>query len=162
LEDGLRISAGLLVTNGRFPRAVTSDLQQLRGSGPDEHPLQTRVKEGATIGAGAVIGPGVTIGRFAMVGMGAVVTRSVPDFHLVLGNPARSVGVVCRCGQPVHRFTEADDEQGSIPVTCECGLAYDVDGQNVTEHWSSGRPHDSTPTVPAHPQRAESPASSVS
>jgi hypothetical protein len=68
-----------------------------------------------------------------MIGMGAIVTRTVPDFHLVIGSPAKSVGVVCRCGQPVHRFNEADEVRGPIPVTCECGLAYEIDDQRVTE-----------------------------
>ena len=149
IEDGVMISAGVIFTNDRFPRAATSDLQQLRGSEPDEHTLQTCVREGATIGAGCLVGHGLTVGRFAMVGMGAVVTRSIPDFHLVVGSPARSVGVVCRCGQPVHRFTEADDHQGPIPVTCECGLAYEVDGRDVTERWPGGRPHGASSDTPA-------------
>lgn len=133
IEDGVMVSAGTIFTNDRFPRATTPDLQTLRGSEPDEHTLETRVCEGATIGAGCIVGCDLTIGRFAMIGMGSVVTRSVPDFHLVIGSPARSVGVVCRCGQPVHRFTEADTERGAIPVTCECGLAYEIDSQNVRE-----------------------------
>src|SRR6266852_914287 len=99
IEDGVMISAGTIFTNDRFPRAATPDLKQLRTSEPDEHTLPTLVREGATIGAGSVIGNDLTIGRFAMVGMGALVTRSVPDFHLVIGSPARSVGCVCRCGQ---------------------------------------------------------------
>jgi len=138
IEDGVMISAGTIFTNDRFPRATTPDLQTLRGSEPDEHTLQTTVCEGATIGAGCLIGCDLTIGRFAMVGMGSVVTRSVPDFHLVVGSPARSVGVVCRCGQPVHRFSEADAVTGAIPVTCECGLAYEVEGHTVRELFNPG------------------------
>lgn len=133
IEDGVMISAGTIFTNDRFPRAATTDLQQLLSSAPDEHTLETTVCEGATIGAGCVIGNDLSIGRFAMVGMGAIVTRSIPDFHLVLGSPAKSVGVVCRCGQPVHRFSEADEARDAIPVTCECGLAYEVEGQHVKE-----------------------------
>lgn len=135
IEDGVMISAGVIFTNDRFPRAATPDLQHLRGSEPDEHTQETLVREGATIGAGCLVGSGLTIGRFAMVGMGAIVTRDVPDFHLVLGSPARSVGAVCRCGQPIHRFNEADDFQGVLPVTCECGLAYEIEGRKVTELW---------------------------
>ena len=133
IEDGVMISAGTIFTNDRFPRAATSDLQQLRPSEPDEHTLETIVHEGATIGAGCIVGCDLEIGRFAMVGMGSVVTKSVPDFHLVIGSPAKSVGVVCRCGQPVHRFTEADGATGPLPVTCECGLAYEIDGRDVRE-----------------------------
>src|SRR5438270_12337655 len=107
IEDGVMISAGTIFTNDRFPRATTPDLKQLRPSDPDEHTLPTLVREGATIGAGCVIGCGLEIGRFAMIGMGSVVTRTVPDFHLVVGQPARSVGLVCRCGQRFLRFDAA-------------------------------------------------------
>jgi len=133
IEDGVMISAGTIFTNDRFPRATTSDLRELRSSEPDEHTLETLVRAGATIGAGAIIGCNLTIGRFAMIGMGSIVTRSVPDFHLVIGSPTRSIGAVCRCGEPIHRFTEADSETGPLPVTCDCGLSYEIDGQRVRE-----------------------------
>src|SRR5262249_56128235 len=96
IEDGAMISAGVIFTNDRFPRAAINDLTALRPSSPDEHTLPTVVREGATIGAGAIIGCDLTIGRFAMVGMGSVVTRSVPHFHLVVANPARSIASLCR------------------------------------------------------------------
>lgn len=133
IEDGVMVSAGAIFTNDRCPRACTPDLLTLRDSAPDEHTLRTIVREGATIGAGCIIGCDLTIGRFAMVGMGSLVTRSVPDFHLVIGSPARSVGIVCRCGLPIHRFSEADEFVGCIPVTCECGLPCEIAGQTVTE-----------------------------
>jgi len=63
IEDGVMISAGTIFTNDRFPRAATSDLKRLRNSDPDEHTLPTLVCEGATIGAGCVIGNDLTIGR---------------------------------------------------------------------------------------------------
>jgi len=102
VEDGVMLSAGVIFTNDRYPRATTPDLLQLRGSEPDEHTLPTLVREGATIGAGCRIGCDLAIGRFAMVGMGSVVTKSVPDFTLVIGAPARAVGYVCRCGAPLR------------------------------------------------------------
>src|SRR3954468_15588936 len=106
IEDGVMISAGTIFTNDRFPRATTPDLKELRSSDPDEHTLPTLVREGATIGAGSTIGNDLVIGRFAMIGMGSLVTKSVPDFHLVLGHPAVSVGCVCRCGQLLLHFSE--------------------------------------------------------
>src|SRR4029453_5060796 len=104
IEDGVMISAGTIFTNDRFPRATTPDLKTLRPPDPDEHTRRTWVREGATLGAGCRIGSDLTIGRFAMVGMGSIVTRSVPDFHLAIGSPARSVGCVCRCGEPFIRY----------------------------------------------------------
>ena len=133
IEDGVMISAGTIFTNDRFPRATTSDLQQLRSSDPDEHTLPTLVQAGATIGAGCTIGNDLSIGRFAMIGMGSLVTKSVPDFHLALGHPAKSVGAVCRCGQLLLRFT--DTKQGE-PLKIQCGtceLNYEVHDEIVTE-----------------------------
>lgn len=126
IEDGVAISAGTVFTNDRFPRATTDDLMELRTSDPDEHTLSTRVRVGATIGANATIGPGITIGRWAMVGMGSVVTRSVPDHHLVVGNPARSTGAVCRCGSVLLRFNVVDHAIAT-QVTCRvCGHVYSI------------------------------------
>lgn len=98
IDDGVMVSAGVIFTNDRFPRATDPELRRLRPSEPDVHTEETVVRSGATIGSGAVIGPGLTIGRFAMVGMGSVVTSAVGDFELVVGNPARRIGYVCRCG----------------------------------------------------------------
>jgi UDP-2-acetamido-3-amino-2,3-dideoxy-glucuronate N-acetyltransferase len=132
LEDGVMISAGTIFTNDRFPRATTPDLKHLRPSEPDEQTLPTLVREGATIGAGCTIGNDLSIGRFAMVGMGALVTKSVPDFHLALGHPARSVGCVCRCGQVLMRFPE--NPMFETDQTCSaCGLKYHIKNQIVTE-----------------------------
>jgi UDP-2-acetamido-3-amino-2,3-dideoxy-glucuronate N-acetyltransferase len=134
IEDGVMISAGVIFTNDRFPRAATNDLSALRPSAPDEHTLPTLVRQGATIGAGAIIGCNLTIGRFAMVGMGAVVTRSVPDFHLVIGNPARTIGCVCRCGEPLVKWDDEPANDEPIRATCSpCGLVYEIRGRHVTE-----------------------------
>jgi acetyltransferase-like isoleucine patch superfamily enzyme len=131
IEDGVMISAGTVFTNDRFPRATMPDLKTLRGSEPDEHTLPTLVREGATIGANCTIGNDLTIGRWAMVGMGSVVTKSVPDFHLVLGNPAKCVGAVCKCGPMLMKF---EDPNFNGDVTCKaCGAKYHVAGQVVTE-----------------------------
>jgi UDP-3-O-[3-hydroxymyristoyl] glucosamine N-acyltransferase len=133
VEDGVMISAGTIFTNDKFPRATTPDLRQLRPSDPDEHTLTTRVCAGATIGAGSTIGCNLVIGRFAMIGMGALVTKSIPDFHLALGQPATSVGCVCRCGQLLRRFP-APGHTLQEHVTCPtCGLAYAIDHGMVTE-----------------------------
>jgi UDP-2-acetamido-3-amino-2,3-dideoxy-glucuronate N-acetyltransferase len=131
IEDGVMISAGTIFTNDAFPRATTPDLKELRGSDPDEETRLTRVAEGATIGAGCTIGSSLRIGRFAMVGMGSVVTRDVPDFQLVVGNPARSICAVCRCGHPIARWTPGRPEDQKASCV-KCSRKYEVyEGQVV-------------------------------
>ena len=133
IEDGVMISASTTFTNDRFPRATTPDLKSLRSSDPDEHTLPTLVRQGATIGAACTIGNDLTIGQFAMVGMGSLVTKSIPDFHLVIGQPARSVGCVCRCGQLLSRFP-ADWPSYHDDLTCSaCDRRYIVTDGMVSE-----------------------------
>jgi acetyltransferase-like isoleucine patch superfamily enzyme len=133
IGDGVMLSARVTFTNDRFPRATTPDLARLRPSEPDEHTRGTLVREGATIGAGATIGNDLEIGRWAMVGMGALVTRSVPDFHLAIGAPARSVACVCRCGEPFVRFPPGRPAEVAEVACPACGLRYGVHEGRVTE-----------------------------
>lgn len=133
IEDGVMISAGTIFTNDRFPRATTSDLKQLRTSDPDEHTLPTLIREGATIGAGCTIGNDLVIGRFAMIGMGSLVTKSVPDFHLAIGHPAKSIGCVCRCGQPLVKFSDETPSDFDEIACSACGLKYAIKNKTVTE-----------------------------
>jgi UDP-2-acetamido-3-amino-2,3-dideoxy-glucuronate N-acetyltransferase len=133
LGTGAMVGAGVVFTNDRYPRATTPDLTTLRPSTPDAGTRPTVVEDGATIGAASVIGSDLTIGRFAMVGMGAVVTRSVAPFHLVVGQPARPVAVVSRAGEPLMRFSGArppDRELLTCPAT---GLRYAVRAGEVVE-----------------------------
>ena len=115
VEDNVYIGPHVSFTNDRYPRAVNPDGTP-KGDG-DWSPEPTLVREGASIGAGAVILPGITIGRWALVGAGAVVTTDVPDQALVTGNPARATGYVCVCGRPLTRDADA--------WRCEtCGKSY--------------------------------------
>jgi acetyltransferase-like isoleucine patch superfamily enzyme len=132
IEDGVMISAGTTFTNDAFPRATTPDLLRLRGSEPDEETRSTLVAAGATIGAGCTIGSELRIGRFAMVGMGSVVTRDVGDFHLAVGNPARSIGAVCRCGYPIAKWPAAQPQDQDVDCL-KCGSAYRIRGGDVVE-----------------------------
>lgn len=133
IEDGVMISAGTIFTNDRFPRATTPDLRRLRPSEPDAQTQSTLVRAGATIGAGSTVSSNLVIGRFAMIGMGALVTRSIPDFHLAVGHPAVSVGCVCRCGQLLQRFSPSGSVE-KAPLCCSaCGLQYAVRHTVVTE-----------------------------
>ena len=135
IEQGVMIGAGSTFTNDRFPRACNAELTAPYPSSPDEHTEATRVCEGATLGARVTVGPGLTIGRFAMVGMSAVVTRDIGDFHLVIGTPARPVGVVCRCGPPVWRGNPTTIA-ASVEARCErCDRRFTIRvGGGVTEH----------------------------
>jgi UDP-2-acetamido-3-amino-2,3-dideoxy-glucuronate N-acetyltransferase len=133
VERGVMIAAGVIFTNDRYPRATTPDLATLQPSEPDEKTLLTNVGEGASIGAGSIIGCDLSIGRFALVGMGSVVTRPAPPFHLVVGQPARSVAVVSRVGEPIVRFSGArppDRDEVVCPVS---GLRYAIRAGEVIE-----------------------------
>ena len=100
IEDGVFIGPGVLFTNDRYPRSRR--LPQAAPRYVGRHWLvPTRVRHGASLGAGAIVLPGVTVGPYAMVGAGSVVTSAVPAHALVVGNPARVRGWVCQCGEPV-------------------------------------------------------------
>ncbi|MEM8944882.1 MAG: acyltransferase [Planctomycetota bacterium] len=133
IEDGVMISAGTIFTNDQFPRATTPDLLQLNSSEPDDETRDTVVRAGATIGAGVIVGNGIEIGRFAMIGMGSVVTRSVADFHLAVGNPARSVGCVCRCGHRLMSWSASETSTKAVVVCDKCAARYAIDDGVVTE-----------------------------
>jgi acetyltransferase-like isoleucine patch superfamily enzyme len=123
VEDGVFIGPRVCLTNDKLPRAITPE-GELKGT-DDWEVGPTVVRYGASLGAGTLVLPGVTIGTFAMVGAGAVVTRDVPDYGLVVGQPARLIGYVCRCGQ---HLTQA--ENGSYWCTvCEKELDFVGDQQ---------------------------------
>ena len=88
LEDDVFCGPSMVFTNVFNPRSFISRKKEFR---------QTLVKRGVTIGANATIVCGYTIGRYALIGAGSVVTREVPDYALVYGNPARVEGWVCQC-----------------------------------------------------------------
>jgi acetyltransferase-like isoleucine patch superfamily enzyme len=133
VHDGVLVGAGVVFTNDRYPRATTPDLRTLRASEPDERTLPTLVEEGASIGAGSVIGCDLVVGRFALVGMGSVVTRSVPAFTLVVGQPARAIGIVSRAGAPLLRFSGALPPDREDLVCPSTGLRYAVRDGRVVE-----------------------------
>ena len=103
VEDGAFVGAGAVLTNDRYPRAVTSrgDLADAAAAAP----TGVTLRRGCTVGAGSVVVAGNEIGEYATVGAGSVVTHDVPSHALVAGNPARRLGWVCSCGL---RLVDAD------------------------------------------------------
>lgn len=91
IEDDVFIGPFAVFTNDINPRSF-------RKKKPEEF-KKTIIKTGATIGANATIVCGITIGKYSFIGAGAVVTKDVPDYALVYGNPAKIKGYVCKCGE---------------------------------------------------------------
>ena len=96
IEDGVFIGPHVCFTNDLHPRAVNPDLSLKAAN--DWILSKTLIHKGAALGANSTIVCGNTIGMWAMVGSGSVVTKDVPDYGLVYGNPARLHGFVCPCG----------------------------------------------------------------
>lgn len=106
LEEGVFCGPSMVFTNVYNPRAEIRKMDQAR---------PTLVKKGATIGANATIICGTTLGRYCFIGAGAVVTKDVRDYALMVGNPARQKGWMCECGEKL------DDD-----LTCtKCGMKYE-------------------------------------
>jgi acetyltransferase-like isoleucine patch superfamily enzyme len=92
IGDECFIGHGVMFTNDLFPRATNAD-----GSAQTEadwHMVETHVQKGVSIGSNATILCGITIGEYALIGAGAVVTRDVPPYAIVVGNPAKVIGQV--------------------------------------------------------------------
>ena len=90
LEDGVFCGPSMVFTNISNPRAEIRKMDQVKA---------TLVKKGATIGANATIVCGTTLGYYCFIGAGAVVNKNVPDYALVVGNPAKQIGWACQCGE---------------------------------------------------------------
>lgn len=124
LEDGVFIGPAVCFTNDKLPRAINPD-GSLK-SRDDWQLSHTLVQYGAAIGAQSVIVTGITLGRFCLVGSGSVVTRDVPDFALVIGQPARQVAYVCRCANRLI----LQNEIYSCPV---CAREYFLEDDKLVE-----------------------------
>jgi UDP-2-acetamido-3-amino-2,3-dideoxy-glucuronate N-acetyltransferase len=122
IQNNVSVYSGVVIDDDVFlgPSCVLTNVTNPR-SQVNRHSLYetTRLKRGCTIGANATIVCGVTVGRYAFVGAGAVVTKDVPDFALVVGNPGRQVGWMSRHG---HRL-ETPDARG-VRLCPESGYRY--------------------------------------
>lgn len=122
LGEGVFVGPHVVFTNDKLPRAINPDGS--RKSHDDWEVGPIHVGTGASIGASSVILPGVTIGTFALVGSGSVVTRDVPDYGIVVGNPARCIGYACACG---HRLQETE----TMYECGHCGRLYCTEGDQL-------------------------------
>jgi UDP-2-acetamido-3-amino-2,3-dideoxy-glucuronate N-acetyltransferase len=120
IEDGVFVGPHVCFTNDKYPRAVNPD-GSLKG-GADWQVSETLIRRGAALGARSVILPGVTVGKWAMVAAGAVVTRDVPDYGLVLGHPARLKGFVCPCGLRLESVSIEEDRVHTHCPGCEAQI----------------------------------------
>ncbi len=117
LEDDVFCGPSMVFTNVINPRSHIVRKHEYR---------RTIVKQGASLGANSTVVCGVTIGRYAFIGAGAVVTKNVPDYALVLGVPAERVGWMCYCGTRLP--------EGNALANCrECGRRYRIDGEDCRE-----------------------------
>lgn len=108
LEDGVFCGSSMVFTNVFNPRSEIPRMKELK---------PTLVRRGATLGANCTIVCGITIGRYAFVGAGAVVTKDVPDYALVVGTPAKITAWICECGVKLN-------VKGAKAVCPTCGKRY--------------------------------------
>ncbi|MCZ6626304.1 MAG: DapH/DapD/GlmU-related protein, partial [Deltaproteobacteria bacterium] len=116
LEDDVFCGPSVVFTNVINPRSEIRRMKDLR---------QTFVRRGATLGANCTIVCGITVGRYAFVGAGAVVTKAVPDYALVVGTPGKIVGWMCSCGNRIHFNGDGHGECRA------CQKSYQQKGQQV-------------------------------
>ena len=113
IEDGVFVGPHVCFTNDNFPRAINPDGSLKAADDWEIGPIL--IKRGAALGANATILPKVVVGEWALVGAGAVVTKDVPDYGLVVGNPARLIGFVCTCGR---RLVAGQEEADTMLAQC--------------------------------------------
>ena len=112
LEDDVFCGSSCVFTNVYNPRAAVERKNEF---------LKTLVKQGATIGANATIVCGVTLGECCFIGAGAVVTKNVPPYACVVGNPTRQIGWRCACGENLPKTLQC----------ARCGLRYQLNNHQL-------------------------------
>ena len=133
IQNGISVYHGVTVEDDTFlgPHMVFTNDMYPRSFNPDWQVRETLVCHGASIGANATIVCGTVLGAYCMIGAGAVVTRDVPSHALVVGNPARIIGAVCRCGLPLHK---EHHNAGTTSYTCPaCGATSELTEEVLEE-----------------------------
>jgi dTDP-4-amino-4,6-dideoxygalactose transaminase/acetyltransferase-like isoleucine patch superfamily enzyme len=155
IEDDVFLGPSCVFTNVATPRAFIERKAEYSA---------TRVGRGATIGANATIVCGNTVGPYAFVGAGAIVTRDVPAYALVIGSPARRVGWACRCGARLPEASASGADEATAPRTgrgappvlrcLDCGDTYVVEGETCRPAPASDGSSDPIPLVDLRAQHA--------
>ncbi|HNW67657.1 MAG TPA: acyltransferase [Bacteroidales bacterium] len=117
-EDDVFLGPSMVFTNVTNPRSAVNRKNQY---------AKTHVGRGATIGANATVVCGHDIGKFAFIGAGAVVTKTIPDYALVVGNPSKQIGWMSEYG---HRLIFNENGLATCP---ESGEIYKLENQHVTK-----------------------------
>lgn len=121
LEDDVFCGPSMVFTNVINPRSHVSRKDEYK---------QTRVGKGATIGANATIVCGITLGKYCFIGAGAVVTKDVPDYALIVGNPGVVKGHMCDCGV---KLPAVDTSKADSTAQCTaCGKNYSIENGQLT------------------------------
>ncbi len=121
LEDYVFCGPSMVFTNVYNPRCEIPRMKELR---------PTLVKRGATIGANATVVCGHTIGQYSFIGAGSVITKDVPDFALMVGNPARRIGWMCECGNRLN----GEDIAGATLTCSACAKTYHRNESGISEN----------------------------
>ncbi len=126
IEDDAFLGPSMVFTNVINPRSQVNRKAEY---------LPTHVGKGSTIGANATVVCGVSLGSYCFIGAGAVITKDVPAYALVFGNPARLQGWMCRCGTRLAFWADGESESAVCPA---CGEAYHKHGLVVTPAGKEG------------------------
>jgi len=123
IGDDVLVGSHVTFTNDPYPRSFSTDWKI----------VPTRVKKGASIGAGSVILCGVAINEYAMIGAGSVVAEDVPPHALAYGNPAKIRGFVCRCGR---KLVKEKRQHEFVLLKClNCGEKYKIPTEDFAKIW---------------------------
>lgn len=132
IQNNVSVYTGVTIEADAFlgPSMVFTNVINPRSHIPRKDEFKpTLVKRGVSIGANATILCGVTLGCYAFIGAGAVVTKDVPDYALVYGNPADIEGWMCQCGEKMH----FDSEKETTSIVClRCATEYSIQDGIVT------------------------------